>query len=134
MKNAKENGLRWLEQARHDLKVAQSNLEHKFYSDVCFMAEQSAQKSLKAYLFSKGERFVFLYSIRDLLEACKKYNKSFARLLEYGMVLDKYYIPTRYPDALAPPATPYQSYTQKEAREAINYARKILEMVQRFVK
>jgi len=40
--------------------------------------------------------------------------------------LDRYYIPTRYPDALARPAVPYKTYTEKDAREALNFARKMV--------
>jgi len=52
MKNSKANSLRWLDQAKHDLEVAEKNLEVLgFYSDVCFMTEQASQKALKAYLY-----------------------------------------------------------------------------------
>jgi HEPN domain-containing protein len=30
-----------------------------------------------------------------------------------------YYIPTRYPDALAPPAVPFESYTQEQGARAV---------------
>jgi HEPN domain-containing protein len=45
------------------------------------------------------------------------------------MVLDRYYILTRYPDALAPPAVPYKSYTKKDAIQALRYAKEILQLV-----
>jgi len=47
------------------------------------------------------------------------------------MILDRYYIPTRYPDALARPAVPYRSYLSKDAQEAINIVTKIVERVKR---
>lgn len=132
MKNPKENGLRWLSQAEHDLASAINNLEKvKFYSDACFMAEQASQKALKAYLFSKGERYVLSHSVKQLVDFCIRYDTKFSHLTEYGMILDKYYIPTRYPDALAPPAVPYQSYTEKEAREAVKYAEEIIGLVKK---
>jgi len=43
----------------------------------------------------------------------------------------KYYLTTRYPDAIAPPAIPFQSFTEKEAKEAIKFATKILNLVKR---
>lgn len=43
MRNPKEDGLRWLSQAEHDLESAVNNLEKvKFYSDACFMSEQAS--------------------------------------------------------------------------------------------
>ena len=46
-------------------------------------------------------------------------------------MLDRYYIPTGYPDALAPPAVPYEIYTAKDAEEAVDFARKIIDKVKR---
>lgn len=132
MKNSKENALRWLSQAEHDLESAINNLEKvKFYSDACFISEQASQKALKAYLLFKGERYILSHSVRELVVSCVKYDGEFNCLIEYGMILDKYYIPTRYPDALAPPAVPYKSYTEKEATEAVDYAKKIVNSVRK---
>lgn len=50
-------------------------------------------------------------------------------LIEVAKFLDRYYIPTRYPDALASPAVPYETYTEKDAVEAIGLAEKITELV-----
>ncbi len=41
MKPTPEAGLRWLRQAEHDLKIAQSHQKNRDYSDACFMAEQA---------------------------------------------------------------------------------------------
>ncbi|MBM3253273.1 MAG: HEPN domain-containing protein [Candidatus Omnitrophica bacterium] len=131
MKNPKGNSLRWLDQAKHDLEVAEKNLELlNFYSDACFLAEQASQKALKAYLYFKGERYITIHSVRELIVLSSKYDKEFEKFIEYGMILDSYYIPTRYPDALAPPAVPYKSYTKKEATEAVNSAREIIRFVE----
>ncbi len=131
MKNPKANSLRWLDQAKHDLEVAEKNLEVLgFYSDVCFMTEQASQKALKAYLYFKGERYITIHSVRELVVLCGKYDEEFEKFIEHGMMLDRYYIPTRYPDALAPPAVPYKSYTKKEATEAVNAARDIIGFVE----
>lgn len=129
MKNHRENALRWLDQGKHDLESAKNNLENvKFYSDACFMSEQASQKALKAYLLFKGERYVLSHSVKELAESCAEYDKEFTGVVECGMILDKYYIPTRYPDALAPPAVPYKSYIEKEAVEAVGYAKKIINL------
>lgn len=122
---------RWLDQARHNLEVARAHLRLKFHSDACFMAEQAAQVALKAFLLSRGERFVPLHSVAELADLCASRSKAFAPAVEWGKVLDKFYIPTRYPDALAPPAVPYKIYTAREAREAVGYAERILGLVSR---
>lgn len=134
MKDTKANSKRWLDQAQHDLESARNNLEKvEFYSDACFMAEQSSQKALKAFLLFKGVRYILSHSVMELARLCAEYDENFKKFIEYGMVLDKYYIPTRYPDALAPPAVPYKSYIRKEAKEAVGYAEEIIKMVGRTI-
>ena len=58
MKNAAQNAARWLRQAEYDLTQAERSLREGVFSYAAFFAEQSAQKSLKAFLLSRGERFV----------------------------------------------------------------------------
>ena len=62
---------------------------------------------------------------------CTRYEQAFEKVVKYGMVLDRYYILTRYPDALAPPAVPYKSYTKQDAVWALRYAEEILQLVRK---
>jgi len=107
MKESKKIAERWFKQARHDLGVAKCNLKNGFYADSCFMAEQSAQKAIKAYLYFQGTRFIPEHSVAKLIEECK--NRDFGKIVKYGHKLDQYYIPTRYPDALL-----HQQFLYKE--------------------
>lgn len=125
----KEEALRWLEQAEHNLKVAENNLKVKFYSDACFMAEQTVQVGLKAFIIYHKKRLIWEHSIQELAKMCSQYDKSFRKFIEYGKILDRYYITTRYPNALARPAVPYETYTEKDAKEAIKFAREIIKKV-----
>ncbi|MFA4872565.1 MAG: HEPN domain-containing protein [Patescibacteria group bacterium] len=130
MKHQTEEAERWLKQARHEIEAAQADLEHAFFSDACYSAEQAAQKALKGYLYLKGSRMVWKHSVKELLDECATYDSQFAALIDAGRILDQYYIPTRYPDALAPPAVPFESYTETQAREAIALAQNIVTQVE----
>lgn len=135
MKHPREDAERWMEQAQHDLQSARNNLEKvSFYSDACFMSEQAAQKALKAYLFFKGQRYIPIHSVRELANLCTHYEQAFKKVVEYGTVLDRYYILTRYPDALAPPAVPYKSYIKEDAVQALRYAEEISQLVRNKIK
>ncbi len=134
MKKNKEESLRWLRQAEYNLKVAENNFNARFYSASCFMSEQAAQMALKAYIIFKTGRYVSMHSIKKLAEKCLEYNKHFEEIVEYGKILDRYYIPTRYPDALAPPVAPFEIYTEKDAKEALDFAKKIVEIVSQKIK
>ncbi|MBI4523636.1 MAG: HEPN domain-containing protein [Deltaproteobacteria bacterium] len=129
MKPGRETGLRWLRQAEHDLKIAKSHQRQGDYSDACFMAEQASQKALKGFLTAQGQRSVPIHSVAQLAEGCAKIDPDFASHIDPGRILDQYYIPTRYPDALAPPAVPFESYTQEQGNKALEAAAAILGLV-----
>lgn len=129
MKKSREESQRWFSQSEYDFEAARRNFEQKIYSYTCFLVEQAAQKALKSFLIFNGERYVWEHSVQKLVDKCSHYNEEFARLKESGAILDKYYLTTRYPDAIAPPALPYESYTEKEALEAIDLAKELLEKV-----
>lgn len=129
MRRPYEQMRRWLEQAEHQLEVTESLLESGFWSDVCFMAEQTSQMALKAFLYGGGQRHTLSQSIQKLASECGKLDDAFVEVVEWGKILDRHYIPTRYPDALASPAVPFKSFTQDDARQAHRYAVDIVELV-----
>jgi HEPN domain-containing protein len=134
MKLNKEEALRWLDQAEHNLEVAKINFNSKFYSDACFMAEQTSQVALKAFIICNKKRKVWEHSIQELTRISSDYDKRFESLIEAGKILDKYYVPTRYPDALPSPAVPYKTYNEKDAREALSLAEEIVKLVKKVIK
>ena len=129
VKKALERARRWLAQAEHSLNISRLLLESGMGADACFHAEQTAQLALKAFLYSQGRRFVTMHSVRELALRCAEEDDAFSSFVDYGTLLDRYYLSTRYPDALPEPAVPFESFTEKEAREAFGYATEIVETV-----
>jgi HEPN domain-containing protein len=129
MKPCREAARRWLRQAAHDLTIARGHQERGDFSDACFMAEQAAQKALKAFLFGHGYRSVPIHSVAQLVERCAQVDSAFAVHVSAGRVLDQYDIPTRYPDALASPAVPFESYTQEQGERAVAAAQAMVALV-----
>jgi HEPN domain-containing protein len=134
MKRAKENGLRWLRQAKHNFEVTKKHLKNNDFSDACFMAEQTAQVTLKAFLYFRGERFVNIHSITELVKKSGEFSDDFTGLLAGAGKLDQYYIPTRYPDALAGNIIPAEAYMREQAEDALEIAQKILDLVKNKMK
>src|SRR5690242_1085239 len=129
MKPSRDAAQRWLRQAEHDLRIARGHHERADYSDACFMAAQAAQKTLKAFLMQQGQRSVPLHSVAQLAERCAQFAPDSAAHVTAGRILDQYYIPTRYPDALAPPAVPFESYTQEQGAQAVAAAQALVTLV-----
>ena len=125
----KDEARRWLKQAEHALKVAKTLLRDECFAECCFHAEQTGQLALKAFLYGQGERFVNLHSVKQLVERCATYDPALTQLVDAGKVLDQYYIPTRYPDAIGFPGLPYETYTVRQANEAAQLASEIVSLV-----
>ena len=128
MKRPRETADRWFRQAEHDLQMAKK-LEEESPADACYFAEQSSQKALKAVLYLHGARSQPEHSVALLARLCQQKDSDFGRFISVGTAMDQYYIPTRYPDALADPAVPFESYSATQATEAVCLASEILETV-----
>ncbi len=123
-----EEAQRWLDQAREDLKWARRLAEEGGYHIACFLAQQVAEKALKAFLYAQGEQLVLGHSVGTL---CTKAGEYEARLREEGSawaILDGFYVPTRYPNGL-PDGIPARVYNEKAAREAVDLAGDVVETV-----
>ncbi|HXF04499.1 MAG TPA: HEPN domain-containing protein [Blastocatellia bacterium] len=131
MKNRTEAARRWFEQDVHSLAVTRVHVEKGFWSDACFRAEQPAQTALQVFLYGQDLRYIPVDSIAELATGAASIDVALAPVVEWGgNLLDKYSIPARYPDALAPPAGPYKSFTEEEVRPALDYAEQIIALVQ----
>lgn len=126
MRNPREEARRWLDQARYDLDTARYNAEGERYAPACFWAQQAAEKAAKAYLYGRGDRLVLGHSVAELLARARESDEDFSSLEEEGAFLDRFYIPTRYPNGL-PGGIPASAFRKKDAIEAIETAGKIVE-------
>ncbi|MBE3576236.1 MAG: HEPN domain-containing protein [Limnochordales bacterium] len=121
---------RWLKTAVADLKAARWNAQGEFFNLACFTAQQAAEKALKALLLSTGERDVRGHSALGLLEKAVALRPELCALRADCRVLDRYYMPTRYPDAL-PEGSPVEAFGPEDAEDALSRAEKIITAVRK---
>ncbi len=124
---------RWLAQAEFDLKAAEVLSSKGFYENACFLTHQTAEKALKALLYYKGERELIGHSTIILAKKISKYFAVTKEIFNTCRELDKFYIPTRYPDAL-PASTPHEFYSQEDAENAIKLAKNVLNFIKAKIK
>jgi len=130
MKDPKGEAARWLAQAEYDLRAAQENNKSKLYSYACFISQQAGEKALKAFLYGEGEREVLGHSVVVLCKRAAKFQKEFNFLVSHAARLDRFYIPTRYPNGL-PGGIPAETYEQQDAESALASAKEILSLVKK---
>ena len=109
----------WLGQVQRDLRYAEHAFEDADYEWACFAAQQAAEKALKA-VYQKLSGEARGHSVTALIGNLPRSLPSPAALLEKVKVLDKYYIPTRYPNSFEH-GIPGEYFTGNEAKVAINF-------------
>ena len=115
----------WIEFAGEDLRMAQLALQENIYNQVCFHSEQCVEKAIKGLILHQGHLYPHSHKLADLLNSLSS-PSPFDDLREAILLLDRFYIPSRYPDAL-PGMLPQGLPTEKDAGEAIDIARQVLE-------
>ena len=118
-----ERSADWLRQAGKDIEKAKLDLQWEFYEWACFTAQQAAEKALKA-LFQHLHGDAWGHGTKVLLENLPLDDRLLH--IEDAKLLDKLYIPTRYPNGL-PQGIPHDYFTAAEAEGAIEAATRIYE-------
>src|SRR4030042_566225 len=114
---------RWLMTAKEDLLAAETLSSAEIYSLACFHAQQAAEKAVKAlwrlidaHPWGRSvKKLIMDFPRKDMIENAEA-------LADKAALLDKFYIPTRYPNGL-PDLTPGQIYIREDAEKGIEAAR-----------
>jgi HEPN domain-containing protein len=124
--------LDWLRQAEADLVSAEALLNGGHFEWACFAAQQAAEKSVKALYLKRGAD-AWGHTITPLLGGLTGPDAPNEDLITCAKILDKHYIPTRYPNGLDSGA-PADFYTRQEADTAGECARRIVDFCARAIR
>ncbi|HHL40820.1 MAG TPA: HEPN domain-containing protein [Deltaproteobacteria bacterium] len=120
---------RWLRQSEDDLKAARWCEQGGYYAQACFLAQQSAAKALRAFLFYNKEDARETRSVVELVDRAITYEEEFKPLVTASSLLDLYYKTARFPDAI-PGGIPAEVIGDRNAREAVEHASELVELVE----
>lgn len=126
MKDARADGMRWLDQAGHDLDAARTLAAGDHCAQACFLCQQVAEKALKGFLYAAGADDVIGHSVAALCVEVAGLLPDIGARCRTWASLDQYYIPTRYPDAL-PGVVPSDVFTAEQSGAAIALAEEVLD-------
>jgi len=88
---------RWINMVKKTIDSSRGDLERGDYNWACFKAQQSAEFAVKALLHGLGLE-AYGHSISSLLLKLPR-ELSPSIIMQEAKTLDKYYVPTRYPNA-----------------------------------
>jgi HEPN domain-containing protein len=115
------NPREWLRRARSDLALAQvaRGREGVLLEDLCFHAQQAAEKATKALLVARGVPFPKTHVIAELLTLAEDAGVSLADDIRQAARLTRFASQTRYPGAA-------EDVTADEHAEAVDVAARVV--------
>ncbi len=112
-----ERSADWFRQAERDLAAARELRSGGFHEWSCFLAQQSAEKAVKA-VFQKLGADAWGHSVLELLGQLPDTHRAAPAVLDAARLLDRFYIAARYPNGWAE--------RDDDARQAIDRAQDVL--------
>jgi HEPN domain-containing protein len=98
-------------------------VEGVYLEDLCFDAQQAAEKAIKALLIKMGVEFPYVHDIAQLLTLLERAGQEIPEGVMEAEELTRFAILTRYP-GLAPPVKP------EEYQRAIGLAAEVVRWVE----
>src|SRR3972149_7694691 len=92
----------WLNRARSNLSRAKSRIPEVYLEDLCFDAQQAAEKAIKALLVKKGIAFPYVHDIAYLLTLVEQNAVQIPDPVRRAEALTRYAVGTRYPGVAEP--------------------------------
>ena len=117
----------WLIRAQSNLQLAKTGKKKDIvYEDLCFEAQQSAEKALKALLIYFRGNFPKVHSFNVLLNHLQKH-VGIPKYIQDVLELSDYAVQARYPGDYFP-------VTKEEYKKAVKISQKILLWVKKTIK
>ena len=109
----------WISRARSNLVLAKSRILGAYLEDLCFAAQQAAEKSIKAVMIAREVDFPYVHDLGSLLALLEETGEIVPEAIRTAVSLTTYATATRYPNADTP-------VTEQEYREAITIAEAVV--------
>ena len=109
----------WMNRARSNLLLAKNRIPGAYLEDLCFAAQQAAEKSIKAVMIARGIDFPYVHDLGNLLSLLEKTGATIPEAIRAAVSLTTYATATRYPNVGA-------LVNEQEYREAIAIAEAVV--------
>jgi HEPN domain-containing protein len=111
----------WLRRARSDLALAKMPLPSgALYEDLCFHAQQAAEKAIKSVYRSKGHEFRYTHDLTELLDGLVRHGVTVSEAVREAVDLTDFAWQARYPG-------PAEPISEAGYRHAVALAERVVE-------
>ena len=108
----------WLNHARSNLAMAKNRIPEVYLEDLCFDAQQAAEKAIKAVMIMRNIEFPYVHDLSHLLAILEESGESIPQTVRSASGLTRYAVDARYP-GFAGPVDDQQYREAIEAAEAV---------------
>ena len=110
----------WLNRARSNLARAQTVIPEVYLEDLCFDAQQAAEKAIKSVLIHRGVTFPYIHDLAQLLTILEQEGGRISASVRQAERLTRFAVEARYPGVSSPP-------TKKEYERVIRIAKAVVQ-------
>jgi len=117
-----DDPLEWLNRAASNLKRARADvrLEGVYLEDLCFDAQQAAEKAVKALLIGRGAEFPYVHDLARLLTLLEQSGLEVPEEVREVERLTPFAVMARYP-------TLFEPVSEEQHREAVELAERFVQ-------
>ena len=92
----------WLNRARSNLAMARNRVPDAYLEDLCFEAQQAAEKAIKAVMIARNIEFPYVHNLAFLLSILQENGENIPNEVRRAARLTPYAVDTRYPGVEQP--------------------------------
>ena len=92
----------WMNRARSNLVRSKNRVPGVYLEDLCFDAQQAAEKAIKAVMIKRNVEFPYVHDLDYLLSLLEEAGEAMPGTIRQASELTKYAIVTRYPGGTRP--------------------------------
>ena len=117
-----EDPREWLNRARSSLTKAKAKIPDVYLEDLCFDAQQAAEKAIKALLLARGITFPYVHDLAELLTLLDNAGEVIPASAREAGRLSRFAVTTRYPGITEP-------VTEEEYERTITIAETVVQWI-----
>lgn len=117
----------WLNRARSDLTIAKKRSQGIYLEDLCFHAQQAAEKAIKAVLILWNVEFPYIHDLARLMEVGVQAGVTVPEEVLKAAVLTRFAVLNRYPGTGRVPS-------DRDYQKALHLAQTVVVWAERLVK
>ena len=121
-----EDPREWMNRARSNLVRAKDRTPGAYLEDLCFDAQQAAEKAIKAVMIARGIDFPYTHNLARLLTILESHTGRIPDAIRRAVQLTRFAVHTRYPSVEEP-------VSEQEYTEAIEVATNVVRWAEELV-